>query len=86
MVNWPIPKTVRQLRGFVGLTGYYRKFIQNYDIISRYLYELLKKDIFHWSVQAQTTFNDLKSTLFQALVLNLSDFSKPFVIETDASQ
>jgi hypothetical protein len=83
--QWPVPKNVRQVRGFLGLTGYYRKFIQNYSLISRTLSDLLKKDqIFHWNYKEQQAFDFLKQKMLEAPVLALPDFSVPFTVETDA--
>jgi hypothetical protein len=49
ITKWPIPKTITQLRSFLGLTRYYRRFIQGYGVIYRPLHDLLRKEAFHWN-------------------------------------
>jgi hypothetical protein len=75
---------VTQLRSFLGLTRYYRRFIKDYGLIYKPLHELLRKDSFCWTPD-HTTFQTLKTKLTSAPVLALSNFSLPFTLETDAS-
>ena len=85
IAQWPEPKTQKDVRSFLGLTGYYRRFIKGYALLSKALTDLLRKDGFIWNPEAALSFHKLKSTLIIAPVLALPDFDQPFEIETDAS-
>lgn len=69
----------------MGITGYYRRFIKNYGKIYTPLHKLLRKDSFEWTTTATAAFEELKAALTLAPVLALPNYSKIFVLESDAS-
>ncbi|KAL4378379.1 hypothetical protein GQ457_02G014110 [Hibiscus cannabinus] len=84
--NWPVPSTIRDVRAFLGITGYYRRFIKGYATIAAPITDLLKRDDpFQWNVNAHEAFERLKACLCSAPILALPDFDREFVVETDAS-
>jgi hypothetical protein len=84
MLQWTIPATIKSLRGFLGLTGYYKKFIRGYGIIAAPLKALLKKNSFLWTPTTIAAFPKLQEAVTSPPVLRLPDFSQTFTIECDA--
>ena len=86
VIEWPTPKDIHDLRSFLGLASYYRKFIKGFSEIARPLTWLTRKGAkWEWSESQRKAFNTLKLTLATAPVLKLPDFDRQFVVTTDAS-
>ena len=84
--QYPRPKNLRALRRFIGMVGFYARFIPGYANIATVLYKLKKKGgLFDWQERHQTAFESLKSALCEAPVLQILDFDQQFVLVTDAS-
>jgi ribonuclease HI len=85
--EWKQPTSVSEIRSFLGLAGYYRRFIEGFSRIARPMTELLKKDKkFVWTEACERSFHELKERLTTAPVLVLPDIRKDFVIFCDASR
>ena len=86
IAKWPPPTSVKELQSFLGLAGFYRRFIFQFAHIVLPLSHLVKKNSpWIWSTEQEDSFVRLKSALQAAPVLILPNFSRPFVLTTDAS-
>ncbi|XP_060196262.1 uncharacterized protein LOC132625679 [Lycium barbarum] len=86
VTDWPPPKDIHALRAFLGLCNFYRRFVKNYSLIALPLIELLKKITpWDWSPKRADVFNSLKVAMSSSPVLALPDLTRPFEVETDAS-
>ena len=80
------PRSVKEIRMFIGFVGYYRRFIDKFSAIAKPLNELLRKTVdWHWGVEQQDAFETLRDALITAPILQMPDFTKNFTIRTDAS-
>ncbi|PRQ42385.1 putative nucleotidyltransferase, Ribonuclease H [Rosa chinensis] len=87
VLNWERPTNVTEIRSFLGLAGYYRRFVQNFSRIAAPLTKLTRKGVrFVWSENCEQSFQELKSRLTSAPILSLPDDSGEYVIYSDASR
>jgi len=87
VLDWKVPQNVKAVRSFLGLAGYYRRFIENFSKIVKPLTSLLEKSVdFRWTDEHQMAFDELKKRLTKAPVLTLPDQSKRFTVYCDASK
>lgn len=81
-----MPKTQKDVRSFLGMCNYYRKFVKDYAKLSSPLNNLLRKDTkFHWTEECQSSFETLKQSLISSPILAYPDLSKSFILTCDAS-
>jgi len=85
ITDWPRPHSLTTLCGFLGLTGFYRRFVRGYATLAVALTNLLRSLKLVKNTEGESAFTKLKQHMTTMSVLQLSDFSKAFVVETDAS-
>ena len=85
ILEWPTTKNVTELKIFLGLCTYYRKFVKGFSQLTTPLTDLTKKGAFSWTDEVQATFGNMKQVMSSFPVLALPDFTQPFVLECDAS-
>jgi hypothetical protein len=83
--NWPVPKSIHDVRSFHGLASFYRRFIKNFSSVAAPLTDCIKGDKFQWTEQAQKSFDELKQRLTETPVLVLPNFDQVFEVSCDAS-
>jgi hypothetical protein len=87
VLNWMPPMSTSEIQSFLGLAGYYRRFIKDFSKIAKLMTKLLEKDkAFEWTVECQASFEELRKHLTSAPVLDLLDLTKKFDIYCDASR
>ncbi|WVZ63496.1 hypothetical protein U9M48_013123 [Paspalum notatum var. saurae] len=87
VMDWKVLEVVKEVRGFLGLAGYYRRFIESFSRITKPMTSLLEKGVpFIWTKERQDAFDELKKRLTTAPVLTLPDLTKSFTVYCDASK
>ena len=86
VADWPVPTTPKEVQQFLGFANYYRRFVKDFATIARPLHRLTEKNnSFQWTPECQLSFEQLRNRLVSAPILAYPDFTKEFVLDTDAS-
>ena len=86
VLSWNTPRSVTEIRSFLGLAGYYKRFIEGFSKIAKPMTELLEKGkTFEWTLKREASFQELKKRLTTAPVLTMPNMEKSFSIYCDAS-
>ena len=87
IMTWPTPRNVKEVRSFMGLAGYYRRFVERFSQISNPITHLQKKGVkFEWTSECEKAFKELKHRLTTAPILRVPNMDKDFLVCTDASE
>ncbi len=87
VATWPVTTSKREVQQFLGLANYYRRFVKNFAMVAKPLHHLTEKTAkFEWTEQAKRAFEELRFRLVTAPVLAFPDYTKPFILDTDASE
>ncbi|WVZ80152.1 hypothetical protein U9M48_027651 [Paspalum notatum var. saurae] len=87
VMDWKVPEVVKEVRGFLGLAGYYRRFIESFSRIAKPMTSLLENGVpFIWTKERQAAFDELKKRLTTTPVLTPPDLTKSFTVYCDASK
>ena len=86
VTDWPVPKSYKELQGFIGFLNFYHCFIKNFSKVAHLLNALISKKLpFEWTAKCQTVFEQLKEKITIALALRMPNNEDPFCIKTDGS-
>ena len=84
--SWPVPQSAQEVQRFLGLANYYHRFIKDFATMAKPLHRLTEKGVtFTWTLECEQAFNFLKTQLTSAPILALPNWSRPFILDTDAS-
>jgi hypothetical protein len=86
IANWPVPTSASDIRSFLGLCNYYRRFVHNYTALADPLLRMMVQKNFSWNTDCDSSFNNLKRALSSECILSMPNFSQPFHVWPDASK